>query len=71
MEQAVESRSAKFNAERAALKQPDDLKAVYDKTFERLVAAPAAAFENYAKATTSGIDAASASSPRSGRARRC
>jgi hypothetical protein len=58
MEQGLETRLAKANADRAALKQPDDLKAVYDKTFDRLVATPAMAFENYAKALDSGIDAA-------------
>ncbi len=60
MEQAVESRSAKINAERAALKQPDDLKAVYDKTFDKLVSAPSAAFENAAKALITGVDATTA-----------
>lgn len=35
-----EARLAKAKADRAALKQPDDLKAVYDTTFDRLVAAP-------------------------------
>jgi acyl transferase domain-containing protein len=58
MEQGLETRLAKANADRAALKQPDDLKAVYDKTFDRLVAAPARAFENYAKALDGGVDAA-------------
>ena len=58
MDQDVETRLAKANTERGALKQPDDLKAVYDKTFDRLVAAPAVAFENSAKALGSGIDAA-------------
>lgn len=57
MEQGLETRLAKANADRAALKQPDDLKAVYDKTFDRLVVAPAMAFENYAKTLSSGIDA--------------
>jgi hypothetical protein len=41
MEQGIETRLAKINADRAALKQPDDLKAVYDKTFDKLVTAPA------------------------------
>jgi Protein of unknown function (DUF3053) len=58
MEQAVETRLAKVTADRAALKQPDDLKAVYDKTFDRLVVAPTVAFENSAKALSNGIDAA-------------
>ena len=57
MEQGVETRLAKANADRAAVKQPDDLKAVYDKTFDRLVATPAVAFENSAKALSGGIDA--------------
>ncbi len=57
MEQGLETRLAKASADRAALKQPDDLKSVYDKTFDRLVAAPTLAFENYAKALDSGIDA--------------
>lgn len=57
MEQGLETRLAKVSADRAALKQPDDLKAVYDKTFDRLVTAPAVAFENSAKALLSGIDA--------------
>jgi hypothetical protein len=57
MEQGLETRLAKVTAERGALKQPDDLKAVYDKTFDRLVVAPATAFENSAKALSTGIDA--------------
>jgi hypothetical protein len=58
MEQGIETRLAKINADRAALKQSDDLKAVYDKTFDKLVTAPAVAMENSAKALDSGIDAA-------------
>ena len=58
MEQGIETRLAKATADRAALKQPDDLKAVYDKTFDRLVTAPAVAMENSAKALDTGIDAA-------------
>ncbi len=50
MEQGIEMRLAKVNADRAALKQPDDLKAVYDKTFDKLVVSPTLAFENSAKA---------------------
>jgi len=57
MEQGLETRLAKVTADRAALKQPDDLKAVYDKTFDKLVVAPAVAFENSAKTLSSGIDA--------------
>ena len=58
MTQGIETRLAKINADRAALKQPGDLKAVYDKTFDKLVTAPAVAFENSAKALDGGIDAA-------------
>ena len=58
MTQGIETRLAKINADRAALKQPGDLKAVYDKTFDKLVTAPAVAMENSAKALDTGIDAA-------------
>ena len=58
MEQVIETRLAKATADRAALKQPDDLKAVYDKTFDKLVTAPAMAMENSAKALDGGVDAA-------------
>jgi hypothetical protein len=57
MEQVIETRLAKVNADRGALKQSDDLKAVYDKTFDRLVIAPTVAMENSIKALDSGIDA--------------
>jgi hypothetical protein len=57
MEQGVETRLAKVNADRSALKQPDDLKAVYDKTFNKLVTAPTVAMENSAKALETGLDA--------------
>jgi Protein of unknown function (DUF3053) len=58
MEQVIETRLAKMNADRAALKQPDDLKTVYDKAFDKLVTTPTLAFENSAKALGNGIDAA-------------
>jgi DUF3053 family protein len=58
MEQVIETRLAKVTADRAVLKQPDDLKAVYDKTFDKLVVAPTMAMENSAKALDGGIDAA-------------
>jgi hypothetical protein len=58
MEQVIETRLAMVTADRAALKQPDDLKAVYDKTFDKLVIAPTVAFENSAKALSTGIDTA-------------
>lgn len=38
--QAFEQRLAKANAERGALAQPDDLKAVYSTTFDKLITAP-------------------------------
>jgi len=57
MEQDIETRLAKINAERSAFKQPDDLKAVYDKTFDKLVTAPTLAVEKSAKALDAGIDA--------------
>jgi hypothetical protein len=57
MEQSIETRLAKVNADRNALQQPDDLKAVYDKTFDRLVTAPSLALENSDKTLDVGIDA--------------
>jgi hypothetical protein len=38
--QAFEARLAKANAERGALQQPDDLKTVYAKTFDKLITTP-------------------------------
>ena len=58
MQQALETRLAKLTTDRAALKQPDDLKLVYDKTFDKLVIAPSVALQNSAKALDTGIDAA-------------
>src|SRR5450759_886380 len=40
MMQAYEARLSKANVERVALQQPDDLKAVYTKAFDKLVTAP-------------------------------
>jgi hypothetical protein len=57
MEQGMEMRLAKVNADRGALKQPDDLKAIYDKTFDKLVTAPTLAMENSAKTLETGLDA--------------
>jgi hypothetical protein len=57
MEQGFETRLAKAAADRAALKQPDDLKAVYDKTFDKLITAPTLAMEKSVKALDAGIDA--------------
>jgi hypothetical protein len=53
----IDTRLAKLNADRAALKQPDDLKAVYDNTFDKLVTTPTLATENSTKALSSGVDA--------------
>ena len=58
MEQGLETRLAKVTADRTAVKQPDDLKPVYDKTFDKLVVAPTLAFENSTKTLSNGIDAA-------------
>jgi hypothetical protein len=41
---ALDGELAKADAAHAALKQPDELKAVYDKAYERTVTAPAKAF---------------------------
>ncbi len=57
MEQGIETRLTKINAERSTLKQPDDLKAVYDKMFDKLVTTPALATEKSVKALGVGIDA--------------
>jgi hypothetical protein len=57
MVQAIEARLAKLNAARSALVQPDDLKAVYDKTFDRLVTTPTMALEKSEKVLDEGIDA--------------
>jgi Protein of unknown function (DUF3053) len=57
MEEGLETRLAKVNADRGGLKQPDDLKAIYDKTFDKLVTAPTVAMENSARALETGLDA--------------
>jgi hypothetical protein len=57
MQQASEARLAKIKIEREALKQPDDLKAVYDKTFAKLVTTPTLAFEKSMQALIVGSDA--------------
>lgn len=43
----VDKHFAETNSARAALKQPDDLKAVYDVTFDRLVTKPTLATRNH------------------------
>lgn len=57
LQTSAESRLAKVNAERGALKQPDDLKAVYDKTFANLITTPTQAFEASMQALIVGLDA--------------
>jgi len=42
---ALDQQLAKADAARAQLKQPDDLKQVYDKAYEKTVATPAATFK--------------------------
>ena len=42
----IDEKYAKAKAARAALKQPDDLKAVYDKVFEKLIGAPMREFDS-------------------------
>lgn len=44
MRAALDDNLAKADAARAALKQPDDLKAVFDKAYERTVTLPGATF---------------------------
>jgi hypothetical protein len=44
--QAIAARVGKANAERSALKQPDDLKAVYTRVFDKLITAPTQAMAN-------------------------
>ena len=47
---AIETRVTKLAAERGALQQPDDLKAVYNATIDKLVTTPAQAMVNSHKA---------------------
>jgi|GEM_PF-1114781 len=51
---SIEKRFAQADAERAALKQPDDLKAVYDKTFARVITAPVRAIQKSNQALAEG-----------------
>jgi hypothetical protein len=48
--QTIETRVAKVNAERGALQQPDELKAVYTTVFDKLITALARAMVNSNKA---------------------
>jgi hypothetical protein len=52
---AVENRLAQANAERSALKQPDDLKAVYDITYGKLVTAPTQAIQTSNRVLADGM----------------
>jgi hypothetical protein len=54
--QAFETRLAKASAERGALAQPDDLKAIYNKTFDKLIAAPVQAMIASDKALLEYVD---------------
>lgn len=55
---ALDQQLAKADAARAALKQPEDLKAVYDKAYERTVAQPAATFKEVFPALDAVFDGA-------------
>src|SRR5579872_966863 len=51
----LDARIAELNAERATFKQPGDLKVVYGKTFDRLIAEPARAMEHSYNALNDGL----------------
>ena len=55
---ALDQQLAKADAARAQLKQPDDLKQVYDKAYEKTVAAPAATFKEVFPALDTVFDGA-------------
>jgi hypothetical protein len=50
----IDKRLAQGNAERAALKQPEDLKTVYDITYARVVTAPAQAIQTSNRVLSEG-----------------
>jgi hypothetical protein len=54
MQADIEKRLTQANAERSALKQPDDLKAVYDITYARVVTAPAQAIQTSNRVLSEG-----------------
>jgi len=60
LREAIDKQLAAADAAHAALKQPDDLKVVYDKAYERDVTIPAKAFEdifpNLSQALTAVVD---------------
>ena len=51
----IDKHVAAVSAQRAALKQPDDLKAVYDVTFEKLVLKPTQATKNHIAVLGDGL----------------
>ena len=55
---AIDAQLAKADAARALLKQPDDLKAVYDKAYDKTVAVPAATFKEVFPALDAVLDGA-------------
>ncbi|MBV8962349.1 MAG: DUF3053 domain-containing protein [Hyphomicrobiales bacterium] len=55
---AIDAELAKADAAHATLKQPDDLKPVYDKAYERTVSAPAATFKEVFPAVDGAFQAA-------------
>ena len=55
---ALEAELAKADAAHAALKQPEDMKPVYDKAYERTVTAPAATFKEAFPAGDAAFQAA-------------
>lgn len=55
---ALDGEVAKANAQRAALKQPDDLKVVYDKAYARTVTGPAALVKEVLPAIESTLSSA-------------
>jgi hypothetical protein len=54
---ALDKQSAAADAAHAALKQPDDVKPVYDKAYERDVTTPAKAFADIFPVAADGLDA--------------
>jgi hypothetical protein len=58
LRKALDQQLAKADAARAQLKQPDDLKQVYDKAYEKTVSAPAATFKEVFPALDTVFDGA-------------
>jgi hypothetical protein len=54
---AIDAKLSAANAARAALQQPPDLKAVYDKAFDRLVTEPGTLFAKMLGLLPSSLDA--------------